>query len=111
MPIASNATIASNVSDLADPEAYIRGALTNVSFSKGKPEVVSYRIGVRGSGRWPNYRIERSDQPHQCFDGRTHKSAFEEDNLRNENWSREAMTTDQLLKLFAIVSPHRAKKP
>lgn len=123
--IAPNATIADVVDRLTSPEDYVRGVLGNLFANNAEGSAV-VRIGVKGRGLVPHYRLDRmspgfslSDKPPTpvfsvigAFHGRNHKPLVDEleapDILRDENWSGGFMTLNEVQTLIgAIRGPRR----
>lgn len=90
---------------LADPEEFLRNVARNLrEREKALQRPCTVRIGLSGSGKFPNYRIEpimEGDEPswaelaakNTAFGGKSHKVQMS--GLLSEHWSRTAMTTDQ----------------
>lgn len=108
--IDSQSTVQSIVELLADKEDYVRGAIGHLTRRVKEHGTAALRIGVMGEGRYPHYRIEAPGQEHECYDSRNHKQVFQQDILRDENWSEKTTTLEELRSLFAEIAPHRAKK-
>jgi len=60
IPLSPSATIADIVQGLDDPVEYVRGVLGNLMACQKQTEgdPVQVRIGVKGRGKWPHYRVE-----------------------------------------------------
>jgi hypothetical protein len=108
--IPSDSTVRSIVDRLADKEEYVRGAFGNLSRNVKEHGSACLRLGVMGEGQYPHYRIESPNREPECYDSRNHKEVFQHDLLRDENWSTETTTLDDLRSLFAEIAPHRLKK-
>jgi len=105
--IPSNSTVRTIVDLLADKEDYIRGVIGHLIARYNTDKSAMVRIGVMGTGSYPNYRIESVGHVHECYDGRNHERIFERDALQDENWSTATMVLEDLRTLFAEVAPHR----
>ncbi|MGB8276535.1 MAG: hypothetical protein WCF20_01155 [Methylovirgula sp.] len=90
---------------LSDPEEYVRGILAIFLARKFNRDEATIRVGVSGTGVFPNYCIEEGfiaitlpslDRPISCyrrrtvFSGRNHREILE-DQFKGESWSLTAM--------------------
>jgi hypothetical protein len=106
---------------LSDPTEYVRGILGNFVFYRFNPETSAIRIGVKGTGVAPNYKIEEPSVPvtvmvgsypleitmtARTFSGRDHREMVELDNLERhgENWSTASMSFTELKMLLSNLS-------
>ena len=116
-------TSACRISDLihvlSDPIEYVNGVTGNFTLYGYDPETSAIRIGVKGSGIAPNYKIEApsipfrlkigtqefamTKTPHHTFNGRNHTEMTELDDLerRDENWSTDTMSFAELKALLS----------
>jgi hypothetical protein len=60
------------------------------------------RIGCKGEGQYPNYRIEHEDGEILLgpFNGRTHEDLRNPDNPQPANWSKKTVTYDEVRSLY-----------
>jgi hypothetical protein len=119
---------ASRISDLigrlVDPVGYITGVAANFVSCGYDPETSGIRIGTKGVGVAPNYKIEKPSYlhtlkirrlslettvtvtPSQTFNGRNHREMVELDDLErhDNNWSMATMTFGELKELLSRLS-------
>ena len=109
---------------LADPEGWLTGILSNFVSHGYDTETSAIRIGVKGHGIAPNYKIEEPSKPFaftlqigaqkfelmvtpaRTFNGRNHKEMTELDDLawRDENWSAKTIKFVEVKALLSKLS-------
>ncbi|MDO8943450.1 MAG: hypothetical protein Q7U75_09720, partial [Desulfobacterales bacterium] len=62
-PISRTATLLDERQRLAKPEEYVRQVLSNMVPLQRKHDGVIVRIGITGTGAFPNYRIDLPSDP------------------------------------------------
>ncbi len=117
-------TPSSRVSDLinvlSDPVAYVSGVLSNFAFYGYDRDASTVRIGITGTGIFPNYKIEEPSVPGQfdmiaipgrTFSGRNHRQMTELDDheRHDENWSTARMSFAELDALFSNLSQSKVR--
>ena len=118
----SNCRISDLVHSLSDPITYPREVLGNFASYRYDPETSKVRIGITGTGKAPNYKIEEPNvavtlivrshpiemtmTPARTFDGRNHREMTEHDDheRHGENWSTDAMSFAELKALLSSLS-------
>jgi hypothetical protein len=121
--IASDSKIIDIVHILPDPIEYLTGVVGNFVSHGYNPETSAVRIGIKGYGSFPNYKIEEPSgsftinvplanghifthemrhTPHRTFSGRNHREMRElEDRERHdENWSADTSNFSELKALL-----------
>jgi hypothetical protein len=76
MKLPPDATINDVLSTLTKPVEYLSRVYARMNAAQKAHEGVVVRIGVRGTGQIPNYRIDHAGESGQsmtAFDGQTHK--------------------------------------
>lgn len=79
------------VDRLRSPVAWTRKALDALHVARRRHPDAVLRIGVKGSGAYPNYRIDADPESGKllaAFNGRTYGDLTGKDSLADENWSR-----------------------
>jgi len=105
---------------LSDPTGYVRGVLGNFVFYRFNLETSAVRIGVKGTGVAPNYKIEEPIVPakftvgshsfeitttERTFSGRDHREMKElDDRERGESWSIASMSFAEMKTLLSNLS-------
>ena len=105
-----DATVADVMATLDKPEVYvpaIYGVMNSLQRQLGG--FVEVRIGVRGKGIMPNYRIDYAGKPIEAFDGQTHKPFTDVGNIDTENWSIRSMTFGEIGALLSLVREQQAQ--
>jgi hypothetical protein len=120
--IAPNSKIIDIVHMLPAPVEYVRDVVGNFVFHRYDPETSAIRIGIKGSGIAPNYKIEEpsvlrvftvgslsfemTETPARTFNGRGHREMRELDDRErhDENWSTETVTFAELKALLGSLS-------
>ncbi len=75
-PLSHDAMIADVLPTLENAEEYVRRVLTTLVAVRREHGEVVVRIGVRGKGVMPNYRVDHAEESSRsisAFDGATHK--------------------------------------
>ena len=108
-PIGPNDTIADVVSTLHDPEWYLLGVRAKMGQCKNAHADAVVRIGIRGKGEYPCYRVTYNGP-----DGERLFGAFTDNHKRfpskdesKQDWSRGSMNYQQL---EALISAFHAAK-
>jgi len=120
--IASGSRISDLINFLSDPVKYVGGVVRNFALYGYDRETSAIRIGVRGAGIFPNYKIEKPNvpvtvtvlsgrfemtmTPAHTFSGRNHREMTELDDheRHDENWSTNTMTIAELEALLSNLS-------
>lgn len=105
-PLSHDAIIADVVSSLENAEEYVRRVLTTLVTVRREQGEVVVRIGIRGKGVLPNYRIDRAGESGQsinAFDGTTHKPFTDVRSIDTSNWSTRSMTYDEVRGLLGSI--------
>ena len=118
----SNSRITDLVHLLLDPIAYASGVIGNFVSYGFDPETSRVRIGLKGKGVAPNYKIEEPSftapfavhplsfemtvTPARTFNGRNHREMMELDDQErhDENWSTDLMSFAELKALLSNLS-------
>jgi hypothetical protein len=83
---------AGDVADrLRNPVAWTRKALDALYVARRRHPDAVLRIGVKGNGSYPNYRIDADPASARllaAYNGRTYGELTGKDSLAEENWSR-----------------------
>ncbi|HQS47536.1 hypothetical protein V5G24_00325 [Xanthobacter sp. VTT E-85241] len=102
---------------LARPDQYIRQIITNFLTYEFDEDRADVRIGISGTGKYPNYYIKQgfrydyiypkiskigSFDLRYAFHGRSHNKILEE-SFMGTNWSTVGMSFDYLKKLSRSV--------
>ena len=109
--IEPDATIADVVRKLNKPEDYVRGVLGVMVAERHQHGAVVVRIGIRGTGAMPNYRIDLAAEPSppiQAYDGQTHRGFTDVRNIDTDNWSSRSMTFEEVRGLIGAIRGHKA---
>jgi hypothetical protein len=125
--ITSGSRISDLIHVLSDPIEYVDGVFGNFTFYGYDPETSAIRIGVKGSGIAPNYKIEApsipftlkigtqefamTETPAHTFNGRNHREMIELDDLerQDENWSTDTMSFAELKALLSSLWQSKSK--
>jgi len=120
--IAPSSRISDLIHVLSDPNEYVSGVLGNFVSHGYNPETSAIRIGVKGTGVAPNYKIEEPTvlititvgslpfempmTPAHTFSGRNHREMRELDDLEmhGEAWSTASMSFAELKTLASNIS-------
>jgi hypothetical protein len=120
--IARNSKMIDIVHILPYPIEYVRDVVGNFVSHGYEPETSTIRIGVKGAGIAPNYRIEEppvrfvltrcshrfemTQTPARTFNGLNHREMRELDDCewRDENWSADTMTFAEVKTLLSSLS-------
>jgi len=107
---------------LDDPVGYLAGIVENFIFYRHDPESGRVRLGHTGTGKAPNYKIEKPSYRHalpvsnltfemtvtpaNTFNGRTHREMVELDDCpwHDKNWSTDTFTFAELKAMLSKVS-------
>lgn len=92
--IPRNSTIATVWSSLSARERYVSEVLGKMHLMRKLGEDLVVRIGITGTGKQPNYRIEdrREELASIAYDGATHKPFPDEEQLgATTTWSASEM--------------------
>jgi len=112
MPVSlpKNATLRDVVPSLDKPESFVRqvvGVMHEVAKEHGD---IVMRLGVTGTGRSPNYRVESalSGEQIMALDGANHKRWPDGENFSGVGtWSTAVMTKDEVSKLLGEIREFR----
>ncbi|UPJ50382.1 hypothetical protein IVB30_02815 [Bradyrhizobium sp. 200] len=125
--IASNSQIVDLIHVLPDPVEYVRNVIGNFVTHRYEPETSRVRIGIKGMGVAPNYKIEEPSflhpltigtysfemtvTPARTFSGRSHREMSELDDCErhDENWSARTMTFAELKTLLGSLAQSDSK--
>lgn len=118
--IPADSKVSDIVRTLDDPIEYVRGIIGNFVGEQYNRATDVVRIGVAGIGFAPNYKIESPStfdlrgEPRvvweaRIYHGRNHKEieAFTNNDTRDEHWSTQTMTYDELT---ALIGELRSKR-
>jgi hypothetical protein len=112
---------------LSDPIEYVGGVVRSFASYGYDRETSAIRIGVRGTGIFPNYKIEEPSisvtvsvlshqfemiaTPAHTFSGRNHREMTELDDheRHNENWGTDTMSFAELKALLSNLSRSKPK--
>jgi hypothetical protein len=107
---------------LANPRSWLTGVLSNFVHHGYDPETCAIRIGIKGDGVAPNYKIEEPDKsvtiqmwgrkyeltetPSRIFNGRNHNEMAELYDLErhDENWTATTLRFDEAKAVLAKLS-------
>ncbi len=95
---------------LDNPEGYVREVFGVMHAANKAHGDIVVRLGVTGTGKFPNYRIEPSQggEPIFAVDGANHKRWPEGENFGDPaNWSSSTMSTDQVRDLLGDIRNYR----
>ncbi len=125
--ITSSSRISDLIHVLSDPIEYAGEVVRNFALYGYDRETSAIRIGVTGTGIFPNYKIEEPSVPvtvsvlsHQfgmtatpahTFSGRNHREMTELDDheWHDENWSTDTMSFAELKALLSNLSQSKLK--
>jgi hypothetical protein len=102
VPLPEDSTIASIVHLLEKPEDYVSAVYAKINASHRFDPPASVRIGIRGDGKFPNYRIEHPRGMEGPFRGVTHGDGAPL-SARDDAWSNATMSFDEVKVLLAEV--------
>ena len=116
--IPDDATIASVIDSIDNPEGYLRGVIGNMVHVRNEHGSAVVRIGVTGRGIYPHYRVSPGDKSEAllyelmelvAYRGSNHENLkWDLTQLRGPHWSTREMTWDEVRELLArIRSPIR----
>lgn len=93
------------VGDVADrlrnPVAYLRRALDAVHVAQRRNPGATFRLGRKGDGAYPNYRVDAPDGSLvSAHNGRSHGELTGKDSLAEENWSRASSPLAEVQRLL-----------
>jgi hypothetical protein len=103
-----DATIPGILDQLIDRVSYVRGVLGNMGPYRLREGSAVVRIGITGEGKAPNYRLEcqpgedgaRDTAKDQAFNGSGHKVFRDDSVLREEHWSKQASSFEDIQGLM-----------
>ena len=101
--LAQNATLRDVVPSLDKPESFVRQVVGVMHEATKEYGEIVMRLGITGTGRAPNYRIERKEDgtPVLALDGANHKRWADGENFSSApNWSTTVMTKDEVTALL-----------
>ena len=119
--IASGSRIDDLIHILSDPIEYVGGVISNCVYYGFDCENSAIRIGITGTGLFPNYKIEEpsipvtvtvlsrqfemTTTPAHTFSGRNHREMAELDDheRHDENWSTDTMSFAELRALLSNI--------
>ena len=126
--IPPNSTIRDLIHTLVDPIEYVRDVIRNFVLYGYDPETDAVRIGIKGRGLSPNYRLEKPPAsilitmpscqfeipitpPHTFCGSTPSREMTELDNSEwnDENWSKSTMTFPQLQELLSKLWQNKSK--
>ena len=118
MPLAPDATIATVVATLLQPEDYVHKVIGDMVKCHRTFGNASVRIGVQGDGKAPNYRTEYSHghddavAPNICgaFRGLGEGKLADEEVLDDSRWSTEVMTYEQVRALLGQITGYEPER-
>ena len=111
--IPPDGTLPDVLASVDKPESFVRqmlGVMQNVAKEHG-PVVV--RLGITGTGRAPNYRLESADsrEPIMAIDGANHKPWAQGENFAGaSNWSTAVMSRDEVASLLGEIRGYPGPK-
>lgn len=106
---------------LSDPEEYVRGILASFDICGFNRDEAAIRIGVSGTGVFPNYCIEEGLEQvtlprfnisgtcyrrREVFNGRSHRTILD-DKFKGTKWSLAPQTFLEVQKTVAILRASR----
>ncbi len=105
MKLATDATLRDLLSRLADPDAFVSrtfGVMHKAAKTYGD---VRMRLGITGTGQYPNYRIEDADgQPLMAINGANHEPWPEGETFDGAGtWSQASMTKQEVESLLGEI--------
>ena len=109
-PLKKNATLRDLLSSLDKPESFVRQVVGVMHEAAKEYGEIVMRLGVRGTGRAPNYRIKRAEggAPLMALDGANHKRWADGENFAAApNWSSAIMTKHELANLLGEIRGYR----
>lgn len=105
-----NATLRDLLSSLDKPESFVRQVVGVMHEAAKEYGEIIMRLGITGTGRAPNYRIERAEggAPVMALDGANHKRWADGENFAAAaNWSSDIMTKDEVANLLGEIRGYR----
>jgi len=136
--LSPDATIEGVLKTLRNPEAYLVGVLSNMIPCKRQHSSAVVRIGTKGEGYFPHYRVEPSESrlavlereilavtseearrhsAHRlasyfnAYRGTSHKRLdWGHNELQEESWSSKSTTIDQVQELLGQVRGYKPKR-
>ncbi|MFC0384351.1 hypothetical protein [Muricoccus vinaceus] len=94
---------------LMNAEDYVRIVLGKTSACRKAKGNAAVRIGVRGEGKAPNYRVEYSPDSAArpkvdgAYSGQGHSKLADDEVLDEGNWSTKAMTLEEVQVLLGKI--------
>lgn len=94
MNLPKNATLRDLLSTLDHPDAFISKAFGVINHATKEHGVVVMRLGITGTGKAPNYRIESANgEPIRAFNGANHEPWPDGESFTGrDTWSDETMS-------------------
>lgn len=105
-----NATLRDILPSLNKPESYVRQVVGVMHDATKEHGQIVMRLGVTGTGRIPNYRIERAESgtPVMALDGANHKRWPDGENFAAAlNWSTTVMNKEEVAALLGEIRGYR----
>lgn len=113
MRLDPDATLRSVISSLLDPDDFVSRAFGVVHVATKEHGSVLMRLGVTGTGKLPNYRLDSAatGQPIVAIDGNNHAPwAGPSDISRPDNWSTATMTKGEIEALLGELRNFKRKE-
>jgi hypothetical protein len=106
----ASATVGDVADRLRKPVEYLRAVLDALHVAQRRNPGAVLRIGLKGEGQYPNYRVDAPDGTLvAAFNGRTYNALTGKDSLAEENWSRAGSSLAEVqLALRESVRRHPA---
>lgn len=102
--IASDSTLADVTPTLTSPEEFVRRVLGNMHAFRSRGENVVVRLGITGTGRQPNYRLEDelNERGSIAYNGANHLPFPDDEQISSiKTWSTEVMKGQDVARLRA----------
>jgi hypothetical protein len=114
MPInlPKDATLRDLAAKLTDADTYVSKAYGVMHAASKERGAIVMRIGVTGTGKIPNYRLEdaTTSVPFRAYDGGTHEPwPPHEDFSSPANWSTATMSKEEVATLLGEIRNFRPK--
>ncbi len=112
--LSQDATLRDVLPSLDNPENFVRQALGVMHDATKEHGSVVMRLGITGTGRAPNYRLENAEtgDPIMALDGANHRRWPDgEIFLAAPNWSTAVMSKDAVANLLGEIRGYSPPKP
>ena len=111
----ADSTIKTVLGSLEKPETYVCTVLENIHACRkaAGTDHVQVRIGIMGTGKLPNHRIDfvDADGAKQCFGAFDGKHPFKDVDIQEATWSNASMTYGEVRQMLGDMRGFKLAKP